>query len=123
MRNIECNALKWIGVFLLAVGLFAGTAQAEDEAWVYGKWELIYDPDGAEKDWLEFLPNGDVYNIAPDGKKVQGFYQVTSKDVKAVFTENDRDVLATFHFDAQRRLLKIVTSETGEESVYRKIGE
>ncbi len=91
------------------------------EAWIHGRWELIEDPDGNPRDWLEFLPNGDVFNIWQDGTRIGGFYVVTHYDVKAVFTIDGRDLLTTFFFNTDRNELRIVTSATGRESVYRKL--
>ena len=93
---------------------------AEDEAWLYGKWELSYDPDGAKTDYLEFLPNGDAWSIGPKGK-VPGFYIVDGDTVKAVFTWKAKDLITIFHADRQNKLLKIVTSRSGKESIYKKV--
>ncbi len=103
--------------------LAVAPAHAADEAWVVGRWELVYDPDGAQKDWLEFLPNGDVYSIGQDGTRYAGFYIVTADGVKAAFSRDGKDVIAVFRADEQRRSLKIVTSPGGEASVYRKVEE
>jgi hypothetical protein len=99
------------GLFLRAFG---------DEAWLIGKWKLIYDPDEVKTDWLEFLPGGDVYNIWNDGTRVPGIYIIGQESVKAVFTYNDKDLIATFHYDKEKQLLKIVTSASGKESIYQK---
>jgi hypothetical protein len=48
-------------------------------------------------------------------------YIVTPEGVKTVFTHEGQDVIATFHSDAQRQQLKIVTSRSGEESIYIKV--
>ena len=112
---------RYLLPWLMLVTVSVPIAWGSDEAWVIGKWELVYDPDNSEKDWLEFLPNGDVYNIWPDGTKISGIYVVTAKGVKAVFTYNGKDLITTFHVDEQYRHLKIVTSPSGTESVYRKM--
>ena len=91
-----------------------------DEAWLIGKWKLIYDPDEVKTDWLEFLPDGDVYNIWNDGTRVPGIYIIGQESIKAVFTYNDKDLIATFHYDKEKQLLKIVTSASGKESIYQK---
>ena len=57
----------------------------------------------------------------PDGQRVPGMYIVTPQGVKAVFTHQGRDVIATFFFDAHAGVLKIVTSRTGQASLYRKL--
>ena len=109
----------WLVVAVLS--LVPGLVSAASEGWVIGKWELVYDPDGARKDWLEFAANGDAVNIWPDGERVPGMYIVTPQGVKAVFTHQGRDVIATFFFDAHAGVLKIVTSRTGQASLYRKL--
>lgn len=98
---------------------FAGVA-AEGEGWVYGKWELTYDPDGAKKDYLEFLPNGDALSTGPNGK-AEGIYIVDGDTVKAVFTWQGKDFIMTFFRDPASNALKIVTSHTGRESIYQKV--
>lgn len=108
---------------LLALAAWMGAAHADraaDDDWVLGRWELVYDPDGSERDWLEFLPGGDAFSIWPDGRRVPGIYVVTAEGVKAVFTLEGRDIITTFHADPERRELRIVTSPTGVESVYRR---
>ena len=109
-----------IWVLLLVLMAPASVSYANDVNWIVGKWELIHDPDGAATDWLEFTPDGDVYSIGANGK-IPGIYIVTPDSVKAVFTYQEQDIITTFHFDENRELLKIVTSHTGKESIYRKV--
>lgn len=90
------------------------------EEWLHGKWELVYDPDGAKKDWLEFYPGGDVRSNGKLGE-VEGLYIVTPQGVKAVFTFKEKDFIMNFFYDKQEASLKIVTSHTGRESIYKKI--
>ena len=43
--------------------------------WLVGKWEMTYDPDGDEKDWVEFNGNGEVkeiYEFEQGGKRSKG---------------------------------------------------
>lgn len=93
---------------------------AADEAWIYGVWQLSYDPDASKPDYLEFLPNGDVFNIGHDGARISGMYVVSDDRVTAVFSQNSKDVITTFFFDEQHTQLRIVTSKTGKETLYRK---
>jgi hypothetical protein len=113
---------KTIRVCLVLMSICASypAMSAEDDSWLVGKWELSYDPDGAKKDWLEFLPNGDAWSIGANGK-IQGMYIVDEDTVKAVFTWKKKDFIMTFHADRQNNLLKIVTSHTGKESIYKKM--
>ena len=107
---------------LLLLGMFAMVSIPghSSEAWLHGKWELVYDPDGDKKDWLEFLPDGDVHSKGELGE-VEGLYVVTPKGVKAVFTYQEKDFIMTFHYDRDEQALKIVTSHTGRESIYKKV--
>jgi len=96
------------------------TYAEESESWVYGKWELSYDPDGAKKDYLEFLSNGDAWSISPIGR-VPGFYIVDGQNIKAVFTWKKKDIIMNFHGDKQKQELRIITSRSGKASIYKKI--
>ena len=107
-------------LLLLSVCVTAPAMGADDEAWVYGKWALSYDPDGAKTDWLEFLPNGDAWSIGANGR-IPGMYIVDGESVKAVFTWKGKDFIMTFHGDKQNLTLRIVTSKSGKESVYTKM--
>lgn len=102
----------------LCVSQFAHTE--DSESWVYGKWELSYDPDGAKKDYLEFLPNGDAWSISTIGK-VPGFYIVDGLNIKAVFTWKKKDFIMNFRGDRENKVLRIVTSHSGKASIYKKV--
>ncbi len=117
------QGFKKIGVvaaLLLVVNTLAiSIAKAEDE-WLIGKWQLHYDPDGAKKDFVEFRQDGDAISTGPKGE-FEGLYIVSPDSVRAVFTYKEKDVIMTFHFNEQRDELRIVTSHTGRESIYKKI--
>jgi len=92
---------------------------ADEYDWVVGKWQLAYDPDGGETDYLEFMENGDVISRGPQGE-VTGFYVAAHGMVKAVLTINDKDLILSFFHNNDNTELRIVTSDSGIESVYRK---
>jgi hypothetical protein len=108
--------LAWLLLLPVAHGL------AADEQWLFGKWELTYDPDGGEKDYLEFHENGDAYSTGRLGRQ-EGFYVVSEDSVKAVFTYKGKDFIMTFHFNEAKDELRIVTSHTGRASVYNRVKE
>jgi hypothetical protein len=114
--------LMRLGLVLCCLGAAYPAQSSEDEAWLYGKWELSYDPDGAKKDYLEFLANGDAWSIGPNGK-VQGIYIVDGDSVKAVFTWKGKDFIMNFHADKQKQQLRIVTSRSGKASIYTKMAK
>lgn len=113
--------LVFMGLLLLAVSTVCAEGNNQ-EAWVYGKWQLQYDPDGAKTDWIEFRPNGDAVSIGSDGR-INGIYIVDGDRVKAVFTWKGRDFIMHFRADRKHTLLKIVTSRSGRPSIYKKLGK
>lgn len=119
MHSVRVLHISLVFLVLYPSSLVMG-AETDTQSWLYGKWALHYDPDGAKKDYLEFLPNGDAWSIGPNGK-VSGIYIVDGDTVKTVFTWKDKDFIMTFHADKQHKLLKIVTSRSGKESIYKKM--
>jgi hypothetical protein len=103
-------------VMLTSPGLSLGS----DSDWILGKWELVYDPDGSAKDYLEFFENGDVISHGPAGENT-GIYVVNPGSVKAVISIKDKDVIFTFFYNDAKTQLRIITSHTGRESVYEKL--
>lgn len=97
----------------------APLAHAEDE-WLVGKWRLHFDPDGSKTDFIEFRADGDAISTGPNGE-VEGLYIVSPESVKAVFTYKEQDFIMTFFYNGKRDELRIVTSHTGRESIYKKI--
>lgn len=117
--------MKYLAAAMILMGAVLGVgsvhAQQAHEEWVVGRWEMTHDPEAREADTLEFTAEGDVYNIWSDGTRVPGIYVVTAEGVKTVFTRDGKDVIATFHSDAERSELRIVTSRSGAETIYEKV--
>lgn len=113
--------MRHLAAILLALSLGWVPAHADQADWPVGRWELVHDPEGRKADALEFTGEGDVYNVWSDGTRVSGIYIVTAEGVKTVFTREGKDVIATFHSDPTRSQLRIVTSASGEESIYEKV--
>lgn len=107
-------------LMFLCLCVTAPSWSEEGESWVYGKWELSYDPDGAKTDWLEFKPNGDAWSVGPNGR-VRGMYIVDGDEVKVVFTWKKQDFIMTFYGDPGKKQLRIVTSHSGKPSIYKKL--
>ncbi len=107
----------WILIVWLTTHISTSTA---NDDWLIGTWKLHYDPDGSTKDYIIFKANGDAISSGPLGE-LEGFYTINPVSVKAVFSYKERDFIMTFHFNAQRDELRIVTSDTGRESIYKKI--
>ena len=111
--------LKFLRLCFLLVVFIASPTFAAETDWLHGKWYLSYDPDGGEKDSLEFFENGDVYSLGKNGR-ITGFYIVNETQVKVVFTYKEQDFIMNFSYDSSLDALKIITSHTGLESIYIK---
>jgi len=118
---------RWIQIVFVAVlfviflnQLFADEQHHVEDGWLVGKWELSYDPDGDKKDFIEFKSDGDAISSGELGE-VEGLYLVNHESVKAVFTYKEKDFIMTFFYNPQKDELRIVTSHTGRESIYKKI--
>ena len=112
----------YLVISFMTVALFLtqpSFAFANDD-WLIGKWELYFDPDGSKTDYVEFKTDGDAISSGPNGE-FEGLYIVSPESVKAVFTYKEKDFIMTFHFNEQRDELRIVTSHTGRESIYKKM--
>lgn len=114
------SVIRPVALIFIVLFLHGATAQADDYDWLVGKWQLSYDPDGSNTDYLEFLANGDVISRGDYGE-VQGFYIAAHGMVKAVLTVNDKDLILGFFHNEKHTELRIVTSDSGKESVYTKI--
>jgi len=119
---------KWIQAVFVAMLFLIWLAQitaaeitkSADDDWLVGKWELTFDPDGDKKDFIEFKADGDAISSGELGK-VEGLYLVNHESVKAVFTYKEKDFIMTFFYNQQKDELRIVTSHTGRESIYKKL--
>ncbi len=121
---------KWIQAIFVAMLFLIWLAQvtatemaspdSSEDAWLVGKWELTFDPDGDKKDFIEFKTNGDAISSGELGE-VEGLYLVNPESIKAVFTYKEKDFIMTFFYNKQKNELRIVTSHTGRESIYKKI--
>lgn len=105
---------------IVGAALMAGVGAATAQEWVVGRWVAALEPADRPADALVFTPEGDAYNVWADGTRVPGMYIVTAEGVKAVFTYQGRDLITTFHADRARESLRIVISDSGVETVYRK---
>ena len=108
-----------VSLLLLVFAVFPVSAETEDD-WVVGKWRQLYDPEDKEIDTLEFFANGDVISTSSIGA-YHGFYIVAPTMVKAVLSVGEKDLILTFFYNKAKNQLRIVTSETGIETVYEKV--
>lgn len=119
---IQVNHMRWLLLITLCIGSWLASSQAADEdvQWLIGKWQLVYDPDGASTDYLVFKENGDLISISEHGE-FHGFYMVVPGAIRGVLSNNGKDLLLTFFYNSDKTQLRIVTSASGIESIYEKV--
>jgi hypothetical protein len=105
---------------LLAGVIAAGAARAADETWLLGRWELVHAPDGDQKDWLEFAPDGRMTSIAPNGRRTDGRWTATGAAVQLDFKVGTRTVIITLTHGPDKQRLYQRSAKTGNTSVYEK---
>lgn len=92
-----------------------------DVTWLVGKWELSYDPDGNQKDWLEFTKNREVFSISPNGRRVPGEFVVTDSEISITYTLNGKAIPMTLKFTPDKQKLLAYSKRTGKTSEYSKV--
>jgi len=109
-------------VAMLALALVGGAAEvwAADYAWLVGRWELIRDPDGSPKDWLEFAHDGGVVLVKPNGQRLGGRYDASDTDVQLNFKVGSQSVIVTLTAGFDRKELFARSARTGNTAVYEK---
>ncbi|MBD3669995.1 MAG: hypothetical protein HUJ29_04405 [Gammaproteobacteria bacterium] len=106
--------------FLLPLLGYVAPIHAGEDDWLIGEWRLSYDPDNREPDSLIFKANDDVISKGPQGE-YRGFYITSPGVVKAVLSVHEKDLILTFFHNPDKDQLRIVTSASGEESIYEKV--
>lgn len=114
---------RFIGVLYLVFSLLglAGHVAAADNGWLVGKWELSHDPDGSEKDWLEFSADGKAFSISPKGSEVPGDYTLNGDSVSIVFSHKGKAIFLRLNRSSDGKKLLAKSSRTGNVSEYRKL--
>lgn len=107
-----------LSVFVL---LSAPLIFAAESDWLVGKWELSYDPDGNEKDWIEFTRQGQAFSISPSGRRVPGEYVVTDSEVRITYIFKGKSISITLKYTSEKKKLLFYSTKTGNTSVYEKI--
>jgi hypothetical protein len=107
-------------LLILAVYGIGSVQAAENSAWILGTWGMSYDPDGSEKDWLEFSATGQVVNISQKGRHVPGEFVVHGNEVRITFHFKGQDLPMTLKYDGERKVLLSYSSRTGNTSEYRR---
>lgn len=107
-------------LLVLVVALAAAPARAEDNGWLLGRWELVRSPDGDKKDWLEFVADGRMTTITPDGRRLGGQYAVTGSEVQLNYKIGSQSILITLTYGPDKARLYARSARTGYTAVYEK---
>ena len=106
---------------LITLSLAATLSMAATPAWLLGRWELKFDPDGSEKDFLEFNTGGQVISISPTGRQMTGIYVLKEEGVKTSFVlPNGKMISAIMIPSDNKRELRMKNSPTGQFTIYAK---
>jgi len=112
-----------IGVIILSVVAFQQMSIVAQEPlqWLYGKWELSYDPDKSPKDYIVFAEGGQLTSMAPGQADTQGTYTVTKERVIVMIPMGERVFSTFFTFDENKEHLYLKSPKTGNTAIYTKV--
>jgi hypothetical protein len=109
-------------VAMLALVLGVGTTPvgAADDGWIVGRWELIRDPDGSPRDWLEFASDGRMVAIKSDGQRFGGRYIASETAVQLNYKVGTQSIIITLEPGHDKKELFARSARTGNTAVYEK---
>ena len=113
---------RLIIVAMLALVLGVGTTRvgAADDGWILGRWELIRDPDGSPRDWLEFAADGRVVAIKSNGERFGGRYIASETAVQLNYKVGSQSIIITLTPGFDKKELFARSDRTGNTAVYEK---
>ena len=115
------NLIRAIMLVISFTITLCGQAIGADNSWLVGKWELTHDPDGSEKDWMEFTSDGKVYSINASGRRVPGEYSVSGIDVNITYSFNGKTIPIHLTHSNDNKKLFAYSSRTGNTAEYQKL--
>ena len=66
--------------------------QPERDEWLYGTWQLTYDPDNNPTDWIIFAVDGSVSVKRPDGRLISGTYTRVGSSLTVTVSINSKAI-------------------------------
>ena len=114
------NAKLFAAIVMMAC-LLGPAAVAADQGWLVGKWEMSFDPDGNEKDWLQFSADGKVVSISASGNGPAGTYVVSGNEVQMTFQLKSRSVSMTLTISPDKKKLLNHSKRTGKTAEYTRV--
>ncbi len=115
--------MKKTVLILLSLIFFwqAVPAVAADNDWLIGKWELYHDPDGDEKDWIEFTTDGKAVSTVADGRSIHGEYVIKGSEIAIVYTHKGHSIPISLTFSPDKKQLFNYSERTHHTAEYRKL--
>lgn len=106
----------------LIIGLTTtNIVNAQADAWIVGTWQLSHDPDGDSKDKLVFNANKTFTNIASNGQKFNGKYEMMNGRVKVSLEKQGRPFMSFFlGYEKNKSGLHFYSEKTKKTSIYKK---
>jgi hypothetical protein len=114
------RGLVTVAMLALVLGMGPAPVGAADDGWILGRWELIRDPDGSPKDWLEFAADGRVVAIKPDGQRFGGRYIASESAVQLNYKIGTQSIIITLEPGFDKKELFARSDRTGNTAVYEK---
>lgn len=108
---------------LLLMLTVSSNVYADPNAWLVGKWQMAYDPDGDTKDVLTFAEGGEFRTTeASTGKSIEGMYRVGSSeiDVRLVY-QGQTFMTLRLEYNSQKDKLYYDPDSTGDPAYYVKL--
>lgn len=113
---------RLIGVVLLGLTLLFSVSVSAGSQWLVGTWELAHDPDGNEKDWVEFSLQGQVISYGQDKtRQVQGEYTVDGNEVRIVYRLYGKEIPMVLKAADNKSSLLVYSARTGNTATYIKL--
>jgi len=113
------NAKLFAAILMMAC--LIGPVVAADQSWLVGKWEMSFDPDGNEKDWLQFSADGKVVSISGGANGPVGTYVVSGDQVQITFQLKTRSVSMTLAISPDKKKLLNFSKRTGNTAEYTRV--
>lgn len=114
---MECFLKRAVFFFVL---LFSTVSYGAGNQWIVGTWELFHDPDGHEKDWIEFTESGRVTSFADSNTKVPGSYEIDSDGVHIIYEWYGQSIPIVLTYQNDKTALYAFSARTGNTSTYKK---
>ena len=101
---------------------YSSLVSSSSNQWIIGTWELYHDPDGDEKDWIEFNESGEVVSFTHNNSsQIKGTYQVEPDEIRIVYEYFGQSIPIVLTYKQNKAALYAFSNRTGNTSTYKKM--